>query len=128
MPGPFSFNSHNGKRWLLCFLLPALIFAQWMGLAHRLSHGGWTGVTAPASLIQHGSPVSSFLFGSQDDSSLHSCALYDAATGSEYLHHIPDIIHLIDGKAIIADSQIILSWLALLRLPFSSRAPPSLFA
>ena len=122
---------------MLCVLLPALIFAQWMGLAHRISHASWTnGKGSPGQIgqIQHSSQntqnasLASFLFAGQDDSNLHSCALYDAASISDYLHLTPEAIHLSDSTSIIADSQTIISWLALLQLPFSSRAPPSLFA
>jgi hypothetical protein len=131
-----SISKTHSKRWLLCVLLPALLFAQWMGLSHRMSHANWTGGIAPISLnAQQISTSSTSLFdapffqGNKDDGgTLHSCALYDAASTAEYLYHVPDAAILLKGKAIISKSKTSVSWLALLQLPFSSRAPPSLSA
>ncbi|MFZ6656296.1 hypothetical protein [Undibacterium sp. TJN19] len=136
MHQPFSISKKHSKRWLLCVLLPALLFAQWMGLSHRMSHAGWAGGIAPVSLTAqqiHASSTSlfdaQFFSGTKDDGgALHSCALYDAASTAEYLYHVPDAAILLTGVAIISKSKASVSWLALLLLPFSSRAPPSLSA
>jgi len=123
-------NMKNSKRWLLCVLLPALLFTQWLGLAHRISHAGGIANQSSSSVVQQTAQLGSLLFGSQDENSntLHSCALYDAVSTAEFLQHMPDAIELLSGKAIISLNPAILSWHALLQVPFSSRAPPSLFA
>jgi len=129
---PSQFNTQNSKRWLLCLLLPALLLTQWLGLAHKMSHAGWASNSTSATAIQPAALSGSFLSflpGNQDDgNSLHSCALYDAVTAAEYLQHLPDVVTSHSGKAVIGSSTAILSWLAALQVPFSSRAPPSLFA
>lgn len=128
-----SSSKNNSKRYLLLFLLPALLFSQWLGLTHRMSHAGWTEGRAPVVFSQQTSNVTSLTealwSNSRDDSSTqHSCALYDAACVAEYLHLLPAQICLLDGHALISISKHSTDWLALLRVPFSSRAPPSLFA
>ena len=126
---PLQINTHNSKRWLLCLLLPVLLFTQWLGLAHKISHAGWSGNQAPALVLQPAAQLGAFLFGSQDDGNvLHSCALYDAATAAEYLQHLPDALPSHSGKVVVGSRTAILSWLAILQVPFSSRAPPVLFA
>lgn len=129
---PSQFNTQNSKRWLLCLLLPALLLTQWLGLAHKMSHAGWGSNPTSATAIQPAALSGSFLSflpGSQDDgSSLHSCALYDAVTAAEYLQHLPDVVASHSGKAVIGRNTAILSWLAALQVPFSSRAPPYLLA
>ncbi|MBI3726726.1 MAG: hypothetical protein HY254_00165 [Burkholderiales bacterium] len=127
---PSQINMENSKRWLLCVLLPALLFTQWLGLAHRISHAGGTANQISSNVVQQTAQWGSFLFGNQDEGSntLHSCALYDAVSAAEFLQHVPDAIELLAGQAVISLSQAILSWHALLQVPFSSRAPPSLFA
>jgi len=129
---PTQISMKTSKRWLLCVLLPALLFTQWLGLAHRISHAGWAsgqGQTS-AKLVQQTAQLGSFLFGNQDEGSntLHSCALYDAVSAAEFLQHVPDALGLLTGKAVAGHVPSMLSWQALLLVPFSSRAPPSLFA
>ena len=126
---PLQINTHNSKRWLLCLLLPVLLFTQWLGLAHKISHAGWNGNQAPAVVLQPPAQLGAFLFGSQDDGNIwHSCALYDAATAAEYLQHLPDAMDSHSSKAVAGSRAAILSWLAALQVPFASRAPPSLLA
>ncbi|MFZ6744769.1 hypothetical protein ACO0LC_16225 [Undibacterium sp. JH2W] len=133
MSRAFKINKQNSKRWLLCLLLPALLFTQWLGLAHKISHAGWAGNSANAGVVvaqaaSQTAQAGSFLFGSQDENALHSCALYDAVSAADFLHQVQDVQQLQAGKALVTPSTAILSWLAALQVPFSSRAPPSLFA
>ncbi|MFZ6733083.1 hypothetical protein ACO0LG_14250 [Undibacterium sp. Ji42W] len=128
---PIQISMKNSKRWLLCVLLPALLFTQWLGLAHRISHAGGASSQVVTGSLPQTAQLGSFLFqsGSQDENgnTLHSCALYDAVSAAEFLQHIPDAIKLLAGKAVVGPSPAMLSWHALLQVPFSSRAPPSLF-
>ncbi|MFZ6719282.1 hypothetical protein [Undibacterium sp. Ji49W] len=126
-------SKNNSKRYLLLLLLPALLFSQWLGFAHRMSHAGWAEGKAPVVFNQQASNTSSLIDAlwpnSKDDSSTqHSCALYDAACVAEYLHLLPDQIVLLDGHALVSINNSSTSWQALLRVAFSSRAPPFLFA
>ncbi|MFZ6757202.1 hypothetical protein ACO0K9_08265 [Undibacterium sp. Ji50W] len=128
-----SSSKNNSKRYLLLFLLSALLFSQWLGFAHRMSHAGWAEGNAPVVLSQQASNATSLIDtlwpNSKDDSSTqHSCALYDAACVAEYLHLLPEQIVLLDGHALASSNTSSTGWQALLRVPFSSRAPPVLFA
>lgn len=121
------FTRYRRASWLLWLLLPALLLAQWAGLAHRMAHGG--GQAGYVSLAKPVPAVPLTLSAKGDDSStLHSCALYDAAASADYLHAAPAPALLGTGHALRAARHAASGWQALLRLPFSSRAPPFLSA
>ena len=111
--------------WILCVLLPALLLAQWIGLSHRLSHAGWAdGKLQSRLVLQQANVVWQFFAADNDEKNLHSCALVDAATSADYLHAIPALLPDISRQPIAISDSHYRTWLASVRVPFSSRAPP----
>jgi hypothetical protein len=97
-------------------LAMAMLFAQWMGLNHRISH------SAPQQqdLVGAAAPTNA---GSAADK-LHSCALYDAATVADLVPMPPAAGVLIASMQVLAQWAAFTSWQAPPTTCFSSRAPP----
>ena len=113
------------QYWILCVLLPALLLAQWAGLSHRLSHAGWAdGKLQGRLVLQQANVVWQFFSADNEEKNLHSCALVDAATNADYLHAVPDPEPGISRQPVMLSNQHYVTWLASVRVPFSSRAPP----
>jgi hypothetical protein len=97
----------------------AMLFVQWVGLNHRISH---------SALQQqlHSSPMNPVLANVDGGTSdkLHSCALFDAATVADLLHMPPVAGTLLTGAQVLAQWAAFISWHAPLLTCFSSRAPP----
>jgi hypothetical protein len=100
---------------LAVFLAIALLFVQWIGLNHRISHRALQQqlVSAPAN-TDGGTPDKP-----------HSCAAFDAATVADLIHMPPLAAPLITGAQVLAQWAAFTSWQAPLVTCFSSRAPPN---
>jgi hypothetical protein len=95
-------------------LAVALLFAQWTGLKHRISHAS----------LQYQQIHASSIDDTGDNDAGHSCAAFDAATVGDTLHFLPFIIPLIRSAQVLALWAAFTSWDAPLTTCFSSRAPP----
>ncbi|HEV2611168.1 MAG TPA: hypothetical protein VGU61_12935 [Noviherbaspirillum sp.] len=107
-------------RILFAILMAAaLVFAQWLGLQHRIVHAGLQHSLA-ATLSDESAPDQSHA----PDAS-HSCAVFDAAAMADTMHVPPYIAPLMTSNEVLARWAAFRCWDAPLALHFSSRAPPS---
>jgi hypothetical protein len=102
------------------FLAFAVLFAQWIGIAHAIAHADQllvqTQATASSSTNDHSD--------GDGDSLSHSCLLFDAITLSAALH-TAEFGGLTSPRPGVPAMEIpLLSWDALFNSHFSSRAPP----
>jgi hypothetical protein len=97
----------------------ALLFAQWVGLTHRISHAQLQ-AQEYSSATRSGDDSSS----GNDGSAHHSCAAFDAATVGDLVHLAPFIAPLLTSAHMLASWAAFISWDAPLTRYFSSRAPP----
>lgn len=113
-------NQHRSVTGTL-FLVAALLFAQWLGLAHRIDHSGLqqTSGQAQGSLLTSPSDVN------VDKSLDHSCALFDAAALATVLNSPAIVPAILPAAQVLALWQAFASWDAPFLCHFSSRAPPS---
>jgi hypothetical protein len=93
----------------------ALLFAQWAGLNHKISH---------AKLQQHYTHVAAIADIGGDQDPKHSCAAFDAATVGDSIHITPFITPLVTSAQVLALWAAFISWDAPVTAYFSSRAPP----
>jgi hypothetical protein len=101
------------------FLAFALLFAQWIGIAHTIAH-------ADQFLAQNHAMVSgSDTDQDHGDSLSHSCLLFDAITLSAALHTAEFGGLKLLAASVPAMNIALLSWEAPFSSHFSSRAPPS---
>jgi hypothetical protein len=126
------FTSNNRLRLarrLFWLLLPAILLAQWVGLAHRIAHAGGSEMGTHKSVVI--SQVTSKIFLASlpfgEDSRLHSCIALDAATASDYLHSPILAVAANDATEILTLLSQHQLWLAQPERYFSSRAPPTLY-
>lgn len=105
-------------------MLIVLLSAQWLGFAHRMSHI----TTISGEVMTLASDGENYLgiqkLGNANESSIHSCILFDAACIADGLQHsfalvVPAVF--IDLPSIQVS---ILPWYASLSVYFLSRAPP----
>lgn len=117
-------------RKLFWLLLPAILLAQWVGLAHRIAHANnqedLVGQRAAVMQITSKIFIAGMPFG--DDSRLHSCIALDAATAADYLHFTALNLPTITAGEVLALLSQHRLWLAQPERYFSSRAPPFLHA
>jgi hypothetical protein len=99
---------------LALLLAMALLFVQWAGLGHRISHSALQQQLIGALTNADG--------GAPDK--LHSCVLFDAATVADMLHIPPALATPLTGAEVLAQWAAFISWRAPLLTCFSSRAPP----
>lgn len=103
-------------------LVVALLFAQCLGLAHRIEHA------MPALATQQAPGDLSFALQSDDagfDKSLeHNCALFDGAALASALPSPVASLAVLPGAQVLALWTAFASWDAPVLLHFSSRAPP----
>jgi len=99
-------------------LVVALLFAQWLGLAHRIEH------VRPAQQAPHAASIVQADTAGYDKSLEHSCALFDATTLANILHSPAVSLPVLPGAQILALWVAFASWDAPVLLHFSSRAPP----
>jgi hypothetical protein len=102
-------------RIVIAILLAmALLFAQWVGQHHRISHAG----------LQQQANVTSIADSSGGNDLNHSCAAFDAATVGDSINSIPFVTPLVTSAHVLALWAAFISWDAPLITCFSSRAPP----
>jgi hypothetical protein len=109
---------------VLWLLLPALLLAQSLGLAHRTAHAGWSHSVAQFSSAQQQTQSQSWLFGAPGDAKQHSCAAFDAAAIGECVHHTPLLTVPVRNDAVLMPDTVAVVWHAYHERYFSSRAPP----
>lgn len=100
-------------------LAVALLFAQWAGLQHRVSHARLQAHGQIAKHISYRVPVD------DDSNTSHSCAAFDAATIGDSVHLVPFVAPLLANGRWLALWAAFISWDASFFSNFSSRAPPS---
>ncbi len=102
------------------WIVMCLLFAQWLGFAHSISHAG-----AKAEITSN-QPVAadkaSLVFDHQKAS--NSCAAFDAATLGASLHSAPVLSVLLTLSPTRVDCAILNPWQQSFVALFSSRAPP----
>ena len=118
---PFSLTeSKPFRRSLLALLICALLFAQWMGFAHRVEHGDWKSFAA----VTHADVADEQHTEPHEPSAEHACAAYDAATlGTPFAPAIPLLMPINDAYVRMAWTAFS-CWDAPVVRHFSSRAPP----
>ncbi|QAU35372.1 hypothetical protein [Janthinobacterium sp. 17J80-10] len=98
-----------------------LLFAQWLGLAHRIEHGRPAQAT---QLAQVNLPALQGDSAGYDKALEHNCALFDGAALATALHSPSVSLAVLPGAKILALWTAFASWDAPVLLHFSSRAPP----
>lgn len=101
-------------------LVLALLFAQWLGLSHRIDHAG---LAQSAQQVQ-ASQWSLQADASHDKAMEHSCALFDAASLAAVLNSPAVSLAVLPGARVLALWLAFASWDAPFLRLFSSRAPP----
>jgi len=115
---PAATDRHPALSALLLVL--ALLFAQWLGLAHRIEHAG---LALPVQ--QTAANLSSLQTDASYDKSLnHSCALLDAAALAAVLNSPCLNLAILPGAQVLAPWLAFASWDAPFLRHFSARAPP----
>lgn len=120
-----SFNNRRLKAIVLLWtMLVVLLSAQWLGYAHRMSHI----TTIAGEVMTLASDGENYLgiqkLSNANESSIHSCILFDAATIADGLQH--NFVLLVPAvfTALPSVQVSILPWFASLSVYFLSRAPP----
>ena len=114
--------NRSQAAWLSLILALSLLFVQWLGLAHAVSHANLNAGTAVQQT--EFSFSSGSLFDHQKSASI--CALLDAATLGAALH-TPAVIAPIFAAIPLHHPAVYGSgWTEPFRAYFSSRAPPFL--
>jgi hypothetical protein len=112
-------------RYVLCLLLPALLLAQLVGLAHQIAHAGHA-KHSTFHAAQKASHAQQLLadFGGFGDVTKHSCAAFDAATISACVHSTPSLPVVIAHQTVLGALPALNVWAPFTQIPFLSRAPP----
>lgn len=98
----------------------ALLFAQWLGLAHRIEHAGVAQAAQQAQVDESSRQADA----SYDKSLNHSCSLLDAAALASVLHSPAVSLAVLPGAQVLALWVAFASWDAPFLRFFCSRAPP----
>ena len=112
--------NRSQAAWLSLILALSLLFVQWLGLAHAVSHANLNAGTAAQQTELSFSSTSVF----EHQKSASICALLDAATLGAALHTpavIAPIFAAIPLHHLAASGS---GWTEPFRAYFSSRAPP----
>ncbi|MNR80718.1 hypothetical protein D3C72_114440 [compost metagenome] len=107
----------------LCFaalLVVLVLFAQWMGLRHRIEHANWSGLQHSSQQLAQDSAASQEYEGDKS----HSCILFDGMALADGAPLLPFTAILQTGVQVLALWAAYTSWDAPLLCHFSSRAPP----
>jgi hypothetical protein len=95
----------------------ALLFAQWIGVQHKIFHAPLSQAYLQASSVADTDGIG-------DKDVQHSCASFDAATVGESIHILPFVAPLVTSAQVLALWAAFISWDAPVTSYFSSRAPP----
>jgi hypothetical protein len=128
-----AFSSCTPTATRLCFaalLAIAVLFAQWMGLRHRIEHADRIDTQHVAQTLNNTSSISTT--GTTPDTAAeytgdksHSCALYDGVALADSAPALPFIPLLQTSVQVLALWAAYASWDAPFLRHFSSRAPPA---
>jgi len=119
------FPSSAATTRRLCFaaLLVALVlFAQWMGLRHRIEHADWGSTHHLSHQLEELDKATAELEYAGDKS--HSCILFDGMALADSAPLLPFTAVLQTSVRVLALWAAYISWDAPLLCHFSSRAPP----
>ena len=100
-------------------LAVTLLFAQWLGMRHRIAHG-----SGPYGARHSISASCSGLQIDCGNKTRHACAAWDAATLADTVGAIPFIAPILPNAHVLALWTAFASWDAPLLCHFLSRAPP----
>ncbi len=116
------FMRRQNRFCLAAALVALVLFAQWMGLRHRIEHADLIG--GHHVVLQAGDQSVSGQSVEYAGDKSHSCKLFDGATLGDCtpLLHFP--VGLQTGTQILTPCTSRISWDAPLLCHFSSRAPP----
>ena len=102
------------------WIVVCLLFAQWLGFAHAISHAGAKPEITSNQVVAP--DKASFVFDHQKAS--NSCAALDAATLGASLHSVPVLAILLTLSPTRVDCAVLNPWQQSFLALFSSRAPP----
>ena len=102
------------------WIVMCLLFAQWLGFAHAISHAGGKPEITSNQLVA--ADKASLAFDHQKASK--SCAALDAATLGAGLHSAPVLSLLLTLSPTRVDCAVLNPWQQSFIALFSSRAPP----
>lgn len=102
-------------------LVVVVLFAQWMGLRHRIEHAE---PISAQHLVLAADQSSSDTSTEYSSDTLHSCALFDGMTLADGAPALPFLPLLQTSVQVLALWAAYASWDAPVLLHFSSRAPP----
>jgi hypothetical protein len=127
----FSTANRSTPRHFIVLLIIVVLFAQWMGMRHRIEHAGWINNHAPTASAfsldadelkdAQGDAQTSSNAGNK---SHHSCALFDGTALADTVAIIPLTLPPPTCAKVLALWLAFTSWDAPLTHFFSSRAPP----
>lgn len=120
-----SFNNRRLKAIVLLWtMLVVLLSAQWLGFAHRMSHI----TTIAGEVMTLASDGENYLgiqkLSNANESSIHSCILFDAASIADGLQHSIALVVPAVFTDLPSVQVSILPWFASFSVYFLSRAPP----
>ena len=113
---------HRSSAIIALWVAVCLLFAQWLGYAHAISHAGSKSETASVQVLA--ADKTSIVFDHQKASS--ACAALDGATLGAGLHSATVLSLLLTFSASTADCILLTPWQQSFAALFSSRAPPLL--
>jgi disulfide bond formation protein DsbB len=111
------------QRYFLALLIVVVLFAQWMGMRHRIEHANWVNSQPPAGQIDARNGQDDF--GEQTNGHKHSCTLFDGTALADTVAIIPLTLPPPTCPKVLALWLAFSSWDAPLTRFFFSRAPPA---
>ncbi|MDO8306159.1 hypothetical protein [Herminiimonas sp.] len=124
----FPASSSTTPATRLCFaalLVVVVLFAQWMGLRHRIEHADRVGTLYSAQqVMQSAEPAWSDATAAYTGDPSHSCALFDGVALADSAPVLPYTPLLQASVRVLALWAAYTSWDAPFLSHFSSRAPP----
>ena len=111
---------HRSSAVIALWVVICLLFAQWLGYAHAITHAGLKSETASVQALS--ADKTSVVFDHQKAS--NACAAFDAATLGAGLHSAPVLALLLTLSPSTVACAILTPWQRPFIALFSSRAPP----
>ena len=113
---------HRYSAAIALWVAICLLFAQWIGYAHAISHAGQKPESISVQSVS--ADKTSVVFDHQKASS--SCAAFDAATLGAGVHSAPVLALVLTLSPSRIDCTVLNPWQQSFIALFSSRAPPTL--
>lgn len=110
------------RTLLVAILIVALLCSHWQGLTHRIAHASRALGGSDATLVLQSSAKTA---PDSEQAAGHSCLAFDAACVGAFLATSPFQLAARRHTAVLATWIAFISYLAPVRLHFSSRAPPA---